>query len=626
MKIKRHQSGGIVYTPFFRNSNSQTPASNTTENKGDNEIQKAIISVLNENGLPNDVDYFLSQANALLADSSSLFSSGSKYDMSDLIRLHSLANKIKHNNNTYEEAEARLLNEGSGAEVAITNTGGLYVQDKNGKLKTISINSYYENSDKYTLLTNADLMNLREYAPNLAYNSSILNDLRNTVGIKTIVDYIKSTITSFGTTKTEGSTSSYTIKHKGQIQQGFEQILGGAAPDGIYKVKSKNSKSDQGYDPDDKDAASLLMATEYLWSTLDARMKNTIRAHVAAEGLNPNNPKDVYRLLISAIQEHTTHSRSYDMDVDYDATASKAGGSGSGNAAKEQQVIDTFGNWVQKNGGTYLTNDLIVEGANINFKTPAYHYNRIENSFNGEQVPVVMTGAETYQNMLGHGVVDTTRKTYFGDLPINNISVTGDGILIDTFKGGRVTYLPVNASGDVDFELYKIMNTIQEEIISNNIIDPTNQQKIWENNGFDYNPIAKVGCPKGYTLMRYWMQPASTSTAADIFDKKMLKSSDFIAKSADSSKLENLELKYNNDPLNKNKSKIDIAPGFGNAYDSMLLIPMNYEQDEAMMAGKIAYTNKENVDNLNAYQQAVQRGNGYGPNRSINGLSSYDLD
>ena len=43
MKIKRHQSGGIVYTPFFRNSNSQTPASNTTENKGDNEIQKAII-------------------------------------------------------------------------------------------------------------------------------------------------------------------------------------------------------------------------------------------------------------------------------------------------------------------------------------------------------------------------------------------------------------------------------------------------------------------------------------------------------------------------------------------------------------------------------------------------------
>ena len=72
-------------------------------------------------------------------------------------------------------------------------------------------------------------------------------------------------------------------------------------------------------------------------------MKNTIRAHTAAEGLNPNNSKDVYRLLIAAIQEHTTHSRNYDIDVDYDASASKAG-SGSGSTSKEQQVIDTFGN------------------------------------------------------------------------------------------------------------------------------------------------------------------------------------------------------------------------------------------------------------------------------------------
>ena len=89
-----------------------------------------------------------------------------------------------------------------------------------------------------------------------------------------------------------------------------------------------------------------------------------------------------------------------------------------------------------------------------------------------------MTGAETYQNMLGHGIVDTTRKVYFGDLPINNISVTGDGILIDTFKGGRVVYLPVDASGNVDFELYRVMNTIQDEIISDNITDPKHQQQI----------------------------------------------------------------------------------------------------------------------------------------------------
>ena len=67
-------------------------------------------------------------------------------------------------------------------------------------------------------------------------------------------------------------------------------------------------------------------------------MKNTIRAHTAAEGLNPNNPKDIYRLLITAIQEHTTHSRNYDIDVDYDATASKAGGMGSDKSEQTTQL------------------------------------------------------------------------------------------------------------------------------------------------------------------------------------------------------------------------------------------------------------------------------------------------
>lgn len=625
MKILHQQQGGLlIYTPFIRETPQQTTstASKTSEDKSSNEIEKAIFKVLENNtGLPNDVDLFLSKANSLLVSPPGFDQS---YNISDLIKLHSLANKIKHNQTAHANASKRLDTEDAGAEVAITVNGGLYVQDDEGNLKTISAESYYKNSDKYRLLTNTDLINIREYSPSLAYNTSILNDLAGVEGMKSIVEYMKTTINAFGTDTITDKSNRFTVKEKGKIEKGFESILDGVAPDGIYKVTTTNKITDQGYNKSTNEG--LVEAATYLWSTLNPRQKNTIRAHTAAEGLNPNDAKDVYRILISSIQEHTDHGFERSVDVDYDASASKAAGMDKTNS-KEQQVIDTFGNWVQKNGGTYLTNDLVIEGANINFKTPAYHYNRIENSFNGEQVPVVMTGAETYQNMLGHGVVDTTRKVYFGDLPINNISVTGDEILIDTFKGGRVVYLPVDSSGNVDFELYRVMNTIQEEIISDNITDPKHQQQIWEDNGFDYNPVAKIGSPKGYTLRRYWMQPASTSTAADIFDKKSLKGSNFIGKSSDNSKLENLVLKYNNDPLNKNKSKIDIAPGwFGEAYDGMLLIPMNYEQDEAMMAGKIAYTNKENVDNLNAYQQAVQRGNGYGPNRSINGLSSYDLD
>ena len=72
MKIKKHQAGGIYYTPFFKESlqqGQQAAASHTTSKSGDstaNQIEKEMISVLKENGLPSDVDYFLSQSEKFL--------------------------------------------------------------------------------------------------------------------------------------------------------------------------------------------------------------------------------------------------------------------------------------------------------------------------------------------------------------------------------------------------------------------------------------------------------------------------------------------------------------------------------------------------------------------------------
>jgi hypothetical protein len=55
-------------------------------------------------------------------------------------------------------------------------------------------------------------------------------------------------------------------------------------------------------------------------------MKNTLRATAAAEGLDPNNTLDVFRILIDAIQLHTTHGRTSSSDVSYDSGASAAAG------------------------------------------------------------------------------------------------------------------------------------------------------------------------------------------------------------------------------------------------------------------------------------------------------------
>lgn len=338
MKIYKRSTGGVVYTPFGMETASPQVVSQSDDKKeGADEIQKAIINVLNEHGIPTDVNKFLKHAQAILAKKDfSLFSTGdNSYDLSDLIRLHSLANQVKWNSESANQAETQVINERAGSDIAINSDGNMYIWDDETKgIKLISPNTYAKNRSKYRPLTNNDLLYLRESMPELAFKNEIFIDLKNVVGINSIVDYMKSIISSFDTNTFKNNQSSYTIKHKGQIEKGFESILGGAAPDGIYKVKSTTEISDQGYN----DEKSLLAAAQYLWSTLNPNMKNTLIAHTAAEGLDPNDPLDRYRLLITAIQEHTTHSRSYSVDVDYDASASKAGGLGSEKSEQTTQL------------------------------------------------------------------------------------------------------------------------------------------------------------------------------------------------------------------------------------------------------------------------------------------------
>lgn len=340
MKIKKFQSGGVYYTPYFRDSAGEpnTPAVSQTDQNSDKKedqlIQKEIINVLKENGLPNDVDYFLSTANSFLNKAKNfgnLFSTGqsSSYDMSDLIRIQSLANRIRHNNELHTTAVTQVKNEKAGSEIALSNDGQMYVVTDDG-LKTVSASTYYNNPEKYQVLTNSQLIHLREEQPELAYNGSILTDLTNTVGMESIVNYIKGTIGAFGTEQSQNKLDRYTTKYKNKIEQGFEQLLG-IGPDGYYKVSKDEKISNQGYN----DPESLQLAVNYLYKTLPQNMRNVLKAQAAAEGLNPNKAEDVQQLLTTAIVKHTDHSISSNISLNYDASASKAGGSSGSGSDKD---------------------------------------------------------------------------------------------------------------------------------------------------------------------------------------------------------------------------------------------------------------------------------------------------
>lgn len=106
MKIKSHQVGGIMYQSPFGPSTQQTAGTSeksTEAEKISGTIKKEVIDILKENGIPSDVNEFLTKANDFLSNSTSLSSmslfggTNDDYSISDLITIQQMANSVKWN-------------------------------------------------------------------------------------------------------------------------------------------------------------------------------------------------------------------------------------------------------------------------------------------------------------------------------------------------------------------------------------------------------------------------------------------------------------------------------------------------------------------------------------------------
>ena len=338
MYIKRkYQVGGIAYTPYLpaQTGSPQTSAtaatttgsSSSSSDKISGTMKKEIVDLLKENGIPSDVSVFLNTANRLLANSQSLSQlsifGGDRedYDISDLIKVQQLVNNVKYNKGLRDEAAAQITKENAGSEVAVSNSGELYVFNSDGKLTTVSAKEYADNKDNYQVLTNSQLMYYRENQPELAFQTGILDDLHNTIGMGTITKYLRDTINAFGSDTLEG----YTVKNP-EVKDGL-QLLMQAGPDGYYKFTKEEELRD------------VNRALHYLYNGMSDNAKNLLKAKAAVEGGDPTNLNDISNLMYQALMEHTSRSTKVDFDkqaTEYDPNLTgKKGGSSSENMVKD---------------------------------------------------------------------------------------------------------------------------------------------------------------------------------------------------------------------------------------------------------------------------------------------------
>lgn len=340
MKIKRYSMGGLHYTADLPSSNNPQSASANTQSakKEDNTIQKEIINIIKEHGVTNDVNYFTNAVSQMLSSTASMdpFSNSTDYTMAQLLRIQNLANRVKRSSKLYDNAVNRIDAENSDADVAITSTGSLYVQHE-GKLKTISASEYSKNPDEYTPVTTGDLIKVREYDPNLVFNTSILTDLSGQVGMKTIIDYLRTTITAYGKIEKTSNNSHYSTKQLNDIDKGLVQMFGNNP---VFKNTIKTTVSDQAYTAsasEEERSHQINAAANYLWSTLNGDMQNVLRANAALRSRIDKNSSPV-DIILQAINAHTDHKIATDIDSDFQKELSN---SGAGNGSSTKTVEKT---------------------------------------------------------------------------------------------------------------------------------------------------------------------------------------------------------------------------------------------------------------------------------------------
>lgn len=431
-------------------------------------------ALIRENGLPSDVEAFLSMVNSFSFNFMNSGFMGSGATNTEMMKINATLGKIKYNKDRYDDAIKNLKSNGGMQEIAVTTTGRMVVMDEEGKIKQITPTEYSKDREKYSPLTNADVADLRANNPALAFNTNIiLSTLDNGLGMQEINKLVQDSVDKIG--KTTVQSDKYTSKVGNKLSQGLQEILSEDNADGVYKVTQKQSGQ--------SDKAKY--ALNYLYTTLPESARTLLRAKAAAAGMNPDS--GAYDLLTMIVQSRLTDDISTEISYDKSASNSASGGSKSGDSLVQQGPLDMFINGKSTDTRTYHLNP----GTSVSyFAKDARVFNGLPNNDN-------KTLASTFTT-LGKALDDTALGSMgkkdsvtFGDELVSDTAL--DRIVLDTRNVTQV-FLPykTNPEGKIvpDYDTLFAIEELEKLINSSGVTTEQEKKQMYDEAGLgDYYNI-----------------------------------------------------------------------------------------------------------------------------------------
>lgn len=230
--------GGETTTQVSQSTDGTSKSTKDTTAKDKLDMIKEMFKAVQSTGLPVDVNVVYRDLNNLFSRAQAFGEELSSDDIAT-IYLQSMQkiSNLKYSKENYDKALAVATQNDSLNEFAVDASGNYVVQDKEGNLNVAK--SLSEIAEKgLNPITNQQLLNLRAYSPNMAFqrgDSLITNIINNGMGINKIGAQIKALAGSLGST--EGKLEGISQVESGKVKAGL-QILAGA-PDGYYKITTE---------------------------------------------------------------------------------------------------------------------------------------------------------------------------------------------------------------------------------------------------------------------------------------------------------------------------------------------------------------------------------------------------
>lgn len=479
---RKYQAGGglpfVGITPVFSSSETgvprETKEEKTTKKESGDLTSKDILELLkNLEGLPVDIDaiqYYLSNF-SVEDDLDPLGLASSSNIASRYIGLISKIKEAQFHRNEYNVAYNHLVQTGGLDEYAVTQDGFLIGRNAEGDYKhftaeDVAKNKAYEQG--YQILTNSNLLYIRQNDPSANFNRGILTVAKNGIGMTEINQLINSSISNLGTT--ENSQQGYVDTKHGQLIQGLQDFVKAMQQSNgnfdlsvqdLYKYKYLTKSQ----------AEQAQKALAYVYQTLPKSAK------VILKSKSDGTDEGAITLVGSLIASKTDSYEAFDVDLVKDLEDLNKGKKSSESKDNTDLKTSLPLNVLKNVGGVDSYVD-IDRGDGIHMSVRGTQFNLIKTP-NGDPISDTSLSNMLQQSGL-QSIVKDMRNIQFGDQRISP-----EALSFITYNNTGITRanLPIKSDGSVNLDLLEAYENAERDLDLSADKSPEYVKQIYEQYG-----------------------------------------------------------------------------------------------------------------------------------------------